>query len=79
MGDAYNNFGKYKEAIDCYYKSLEIAEELGEKGDMRKTYRNMGDAYHKIGQYGKETDCNRKVLEIAEELGNKGEMGHVSV
>ena len=75
MGNSYNITDQCEKAIDCYGKALEIAEELGDGGEMRKTYRNMGISCNITDQYEKAIDCDRKDLEIPEKLGEKGEAG----
>ena len=53
---------------------MEIVEELGDKGEIGRKYKNMGNAYSNTGQYDKAIDCYRKALEIAKELGDKREV-----
>ena len=62
----YSNTGQY-EKIECNCKTMEISEELGEKGEMGKTLYNNTDQYEKV------IDDNNNALENDEELGEVGE------
>jgi tetratricopeptide (TPR) repeat protein len=54
MGVAYNELGKYQEAIDAYKETIKI------KPDYHMAYYNMGGAYNKLKEYQKAIDAYKE-------------------
>jgi signal transduction histidine kinase len=63
--------GKYKEALEFYFKSLHIREELGDKLGIAKSLINIAIVYRNLGKYTEALEYNFKSLRIVEELDDK--------
>ncbi|OHD24290.1 MAG: hypothetical protein A2Y34_18820 [Spirochaetes bacterium GWC1_27_15] len=57
--------------LDNYYKSLEIAERIGDKAKIGDLYLEIGIVYHKKGEHDQAMAFCNKSLKIAEEIGDK--------
>jgi len=62
-------------ASDYWERSLEIAEELGDRRGMRHSLYNIGLLYNNKGDYEKALDYYERSLAIKEEIGDKRGMG----
>ncbi len=63
--------GNYPQALQYYFKALEINERLKDKNGIAKTLGNIGLVYYNQGDYPKALDYYFKALKMDEELGNK--------
>ena len=78
LGNAYNNLGDYRKAIEYYEKSLSIAKGMedlfkffGEPVDRQSEgvcYASLGNAYNNLGDYRKAIEYYEKSLSIAKEM-----------
>jgi len=68
--------GDYDKALDCYERSLAIADELGNKRGNGMNLGNIGYVYWNKGDYDKAMDYYERALAIADELGDKHGMGY---
>jgi len=57
-GDALDDRGRYKEAIECYDRALEIDPQFN------KTWNNKGIALDDLGRYEEAIECYDRALEI---------------
>jgi len=71
LGIFNRQLGNYNEAIDCYLKTLEIAQLLNHKKGIFTTLGNIGVIYLDQGNYPKALDYYFRALKIAEELKDK--------
>ena len=78
MTDAYNNIGNihtengdYALALEFYFKSLKIREEIGDKKGMAMSYGNIGVIHWYKGDYDKALEFYFKGVKINEEIGDK--------
>ncbi len=79
IGIVLKNQGKYEKALDYYFSSIKISEELysdnhndiKNKIGMSASYNNIGNVYKEQGSYEKAIDYYQKSLEISEELNDK--------
>ena len=71
LGNAYDNLGDFRKAIEYYEKSLGIAEEIEDKSVEAKICGNLGAAYNSLGDFRKAIENLEKSLEIAKEIGDK--------
>ena len=71
IGIVFKNQGKYIEALEYYFKSLRIEEEIGNKIGIAVTFNNIGLIYADQGDYPKALEYYFKGLKMDEELGNK--------
>ncbi len=84
MGIVFADRGDYDRALECYQRSLSIAEAFGDKQGISVAAGNMGIVFSDRGVYDRTLECYQKQLSIAEELGDKsgisitvGNMGEV--
>ena len=75
LGIAHSRLGNYREALEDHQKSLQIAEELGERGDVERAYGNLGIAHRNLGSYREALQYHQRHLQVAEELGDRGSVG----
>ncbi|XP_027052475.1 tetratricopeptide repeat protein 28-like, partial [Pocillopora damicornis] len=75
LGNAYQGLRKFKTAIDCYQRDLEIAKEVGDKAGEGISYGNLGIAYCTLRQFKTAIEFHQRHLEIAKEVGDKAEEG----
>lgn len=75
---SYNNLGivtkeqgNYSEALDYYFSSLKIYEEMNDKKGSASVLGNLGGVYRNQGDFPKALDCYYKAIKINEELGDK--------
>ena len=73
LGTAYYFISDFKSAIDCYYKALALAKEMGNTKGECTNYGNLGNAYLKAGEYEKAIEYSNKALEISKVIGLKRE------
>lgn len=66
----------YDKALSYYFKSLSIAEELGDKEVVMSNYHYIGNIYIDKAQYGKALDYHFKSLAIRKELKNKKDIAY---
>ena len=78
MSSSYNNIAViyamqeiHDKAIEYFQKSLEIKEELGNKGGMASSYNNIAIIYTRQDAFDEAIEFFQKALEINEETGNK--------
>ncbi|HIA35213.1 MAG TPA: tetratricopeptide repeat protein, partial [Flavobacteriales bacterium] len=71
IGWTYKNQGNYEKALEYYYKSLKISEEIGDKEGIADSYDNIGRTYNDLGNYEKAMVYHYKSLKIFEEIGDK--------
>ena len=67
----YEYEGDYVKALDYHTRSLEIAEELGDKSGMGSSLNNIGLVHSNKGDLDKALDYYERSLAIKEELGDK--------
>lgn len=63
--------GDYSKALDFFFKSLKITEELGNKEGMARQFGNIGIVYAEQENYVKALEYFNKALEINVSIGNK--------
>lgn len=72
----------FNKALEFYYKSLKIQEEIGDKAGIAKSFNNIGEIYGKQAEneqnpdsvkskFTKALDWNEKCLNIWQEIGDK--------
>ncbi|MFH2143749.1 MAG: tetratricopeptide repeat protein [Bacteroidota bacterium] len=78
MALCYNNIGnvhydhlEFDKALEYYFKSLKLDEELSEKQAMSGCYINIGNAYFDMRNLENANEYYFKALNITEELGDK--------
>ncbi|HET6246040.1 MAG: tetratricopeptide repeat protein [Bacteroidetes bacterium] len=76
IGFLHDNQGDIPLALDYYYKSLKIQEEIGDKSGMANSYNNIGAIYKEQGDIRLALDYYHKSLKIQEEIGDKKGMAY---
>ena len=71
LGNYFLYLGNYRQAIDFYQKSLEIAREINDRTGEGVVLGNLGNAYYNLGEYQRTLAFHRQSLEIAREIGNR--------
>src|SRR6185436_11017794 len=71
MGVVYDDKGDYLKALDYYFYSLKVAQQIGDKDREQTQYGNIGMIYKRQGDCSKALDYYFKALRIAEDLANK--------
>ncbi len=79
IGIIYCYNGKYPESLDCFFKTLKIAEELGNKNSVQTVLGNIGLLYQALNNSNKALDYYFKALKIAEDLGDKESISRHSI
>ena len=75
IGNAYQDFGKFEEAVNNHRKHQSIAKEIGDKIEEGMSYCNLGVAYKSLGDFQKAKECHEQDLQIAKEVGNAASEG----
>jgi len=78
LATAYGNIGyvnKYRgnidEALDYYYKSLELSKKTNDKNGISSMYNNIGIIHGSQGNIKKALEYYQKCMQIREEIGDK--------
>ncbi|HOF02108.1 MAG TPA: tetratricopeptide repeat protein, partial [Spirochaetota bacterium] len=58
LGNCYYNLGRYKDAIPCYKKAIEL------KDDNPVYHNNLGNCYKSLGRYEEAMKTYNKALEL---------------
>jgi len=62
----------YKNALEYYFRSLILAEEIGNRGSVASKLGNIANVYSDQGDFSKALNYYFKALKMNEELGRKG-------
>ena len=65
---------EYNQALDFYFKSLQLFEEIGDKNSMAASYNNIGSLYLMQGKPKEAKEQQLLALNIALEIGAKPQM-----
>lgn len=68
IGIIYNGQGFYDNALESFFTSLSISQQLKDNKGMSSTLNNIGGAYYTKGAYNKAADYYLKSLKIKEQL-----------
>ncbi|MDP1800870.1 MAG: tetratricopeptide repeat protein [Bacteroidota bacterium] len=71
FGYLYDEKGDITKALDYYFRSIKIHEELGNKSGIASSLNNIGFIYKKQGDIQKALEYYHKSLKIKEEIGDK--------
>lgn len=74
LGTNYLLLANYTNALDCFFKSLKISEEMGNKQDMVAALANIGAVYDYQREFTKAIEYYFKAIEIMGETGDKQRM-----
>lgn len=71
MGIIYKNYGKYREALDCYQKVIDLSLQNLDSLSLTDTYINIGVVYVRQGDYSNALENFNKSLYFARQTNNK--------
>ena len=71
LGNAYDNLGDLKKAIEYHNLHLQITKEVGDRRGEGNAYGNLGNAFYSLGDFKKAMQYLNLHLEIAKEVGDK--------
>jgi signal transduction histidine kinase len=70
VGIVYQNIGLYSTAVDYFFKSLELAREIGDKKELSRAYNNLGIVQRRQGNLNEATEYYTQALIVTEEIGD---------
>ncbi|MGR3912517.1 MAG: tetratricopeptide repeat protein, partial [Candidatus Rhabdochlamydia sp.] len=76
-GNAYDELGKIRKAIDFHEKTLKIAIEIKSRLEEGRAWSDLGNAYQELGETYKAIDYYKKALTIAVEIKDRLGEGRV--
>ncbi len=74
-GLIYEQIGEFQNALDAYFKSVEIFRELGNRYYGGSAINNIGAVYMKLGDIEKAISYYTQALKIQREVGNRRSVG----
>jgi class 3 adenylate cyclase/Tfp pilus assembly protein PilF len=74
LGNNYRIKSDYAKALDYFFRSLKVNEEINERKGIANNFGNIGIVYKTQGDYKLALEYYAKALEMFEELGDKGGM-----
>ena len=77
LGNAYNDLGQVKKAIDHYEQALEIVKKIGDRQGEGNHLGNLGNGYRNMGQVEKAIEYYQNALVIVKEIGDRHGEGAV--
>ncbi len=76
LGTAYNNSGKYSNALNCYTQAVTSAKESHERQGEGQWLMGIGNCYANLGEPKKAIEFYEQALAIAREISNKRDEGY---
>lgn len=71
LGTVYRKQSRYPQALDCFFRGLEIDEQLKSKKGMSSKFNNIGIIYENTGNFDLALDYYNRSIAIKKELGDK--------
>ncbi|MCX8080239.1 MAG: tetratricopeptide repeat protein [Bacteroidia bacterium] len=71
IGIVYENQGNYQKAMENYFRSLKMYEEIGDKRGQSVSLGNIGAVYYRQGDYSKSMEYYLRSLKLYKEIGDK--------
>lgn len=68
LGIAYRNTGKYAQALECYFKGMEISKVHGYENLLAFQFNNLADLYSRLELYDRAKEFGKKALEIGQKI-----------
>jgi CHAT domain-containing protein/tetratricopeptide (TPR) repeat protein len=73
LGSIYTRLGRYKQAIACQKKAIEIFSKLGDEPALGMAYGNMGVTHNRIKEHKKAIELCQEACRRSQNSGNKFE------
>jgi tetratricopeptide (TPR) repeat protein len=77
LGNIYSKQGKFKKALECYNRSLDINSSLGNKQIIGNIYNNIGNLNSKTGNFSEAELAFKKAISMAEEVRDLNELSSI--
>jgi len=77
LGNAYQDLGKVRLAIEYFQKALAAAREIGDEEGERRALGGLGDAYQAAGEMEKAIETYLQYLDQAREIGDRQVEGYL--
>jgi tetratricopeptide (TPR) repeat protein len=71
LGNAYEQLGDYRKAIEYYEQALNIARDVSHRKGEGQCLGNLGIAYSNLGDYQKAIEYHEQALTISREIGDR--------
>jgi len=71
LGMAYDDLGRYKDALDCHVQALPLAREEGNRPAEAAHLSGIGLQYSNLGEYDRALEHYEQALEISRETGKR--------
>jgi len=71
LGNAYDDLGQYRRAIEYQEKRLEIVREIGDRRGEGQALGNLGVSYDNLGEYHRAIEYQERKLKIVREIGDR--------
>ena len=76
LANAYSALGYFKQAIDSYNESLEIAQDINDRKGKGYSVAGLGDAYSALGDFNQAIAYYQQSLKIAQKMNDRKGEGH---
>ncbi|MES2514729.1 MAG: tetratricopeptide repeat protein [Bacteroidota bacterium] len=77
IGIVFGSQNDFSKALEYFYKSIEVFEDLGDEKVMVRTYNNIGFIYKNLGEYDKSLESFKKALTLAQKLNFKDAIDNI--
>lgn len=77
IGFSHMNNGNIPIAVEYYYKSLKIREEINDETGIANCYNNLGYIYRRQDELDKALECYTKSKKILDKVGDKNGLGYI--
>ncbi len=68
LGIAYRNKGRYAQALDCYFKGMEVSRQHGYDKILAFQYNNLSDLYNRLDLYERALEFGRRALDVSQKI-----------
>lgn len=77
LGVAYRNKGRYAQALECYFKGLEISRTHGFDNQLAFQYNNLADLYNRLGLYNRAIEFGKRAMDYANKVNDKYTLAYI--
>lgn len=77
LGIAYRNKGRYAQALECYFKGLEVSRTYGFDNHLAFQYNNLADLYNRLGLYNRAVEFGNRAMEYAKKVNDDYTLAYI--